>query len=128
MYTRFSLYGLSLLLTIGCQNTGIEPCLVVHHDLTHAPEAGQGLEELEEGLRPVHGVYTAEISMGSPGQTFRVIVDTGSSNLLVNGPNCPTCKTIDYRPSESSTSQAQNDTLNVAYGSGKLTAETYTDT
>lgn len=127
MPPRFVLVGLSFLLFLGCQEIAVEPCLVIHHDLAHDPEAGESLEELEEGLRPYHGVYTAEIEVGSPGQISTVIMDTGSANLFLNGPNCPTCKTIDYRPSESSTSQPQNETLNVAYGSGALTAQTYTD-
>merc|ERR1712176_1623656 len=48
--------------------------------------------------------YFIEIKLGSDGQTFKVVPDTGSSNLWVYSSNCPTrvCKTHETYDSSSS--------------------------
>jgi len=52
------------------------------------------------------GSYYSSISIGSPGQTFTVLIDTGSSNLAVPIKGCATCGDQNipkFDPSQSST-------------------------
>jgi hypothetical protein len=123
---RFAILIL-IALVMGC--TPVELCTVIHHDLTHVH--GNPLEtpdELEEGLRPRYGVYMAEIELGSPPQTLAAIVDTGSSNLVITGPDCTNCESVDYDPSQSSSASTSGDPFSITYGSGALNALRYTDT
>lgn len=81
---------------------------------------------------PVRGEYTTEIQIGTPPQTFEVVMDSGSSNLIVLGDptlcdNCSHEAGNQYSPSSSSTSQATNRDYTIQYGSGSLDATEYTD-
>lgn len=70
--------------------------------------------------------YYGEISVGTPGQTFEVIFDTGSSNLWVPNVNCNSnCGGIffhksEYDSSKSSTYVANGTTFDIEYGSGSV--------
>ncbi|CAI5452490.1 unnamed protein product [Caenorhabditis angaria] len=64
--------------------------------------------------------YLGNITIGTPGQPFLVVLDTGSANLWVPGPNCDgSCAgKRTYNAAASSTSQSNGQTWTIQYGSG----------
>jgi len=62
-------------------------------------------------------LYYTNITLGTPPQTFNVVLDTGSSNLWVAaaGANCSVCPTL-YDPSKSSTYVSVAGEFNITYG------------
>ncbi|NXF41382.1 PEPA protein, partial [Nyctibius bracteatus] len=68
--------------------------------------------------------YFGTITIGTPGQQFTVLFDTGSSNLWVPSVYCssPACENHDrFNPSESSTFEATQQSVSIAYGTGSMT-------
>ncbi|NXJ85992.1 PEPA protein, partial [Trogon melanurus] len=68
--------------------------------------------------------YYGAITIGTPGQQFTVLFDTGSSNLWVPSIYCSSqsCSNHDrFNPSESSTFVSTNDSVSIAYGTGSMT-------
>lgn len=67
--------------------------------------------------------YYTEIQLGTPGQTFKVILDTGSSNLWVPSTDCSSLACYlhqKYDHSASSTYKANGSDFAIQYGSGSL--------
>lgn len=66
--------------------------------------------------------YYGEIQLGTPGQSFEVIFDTGSSDLWVASSNCDdSCgRHAEYDSSASSTYVANGTAFNIEYGSGPV--------
>jgi len=65
--------------------------------------------------------YYGEVSIGTPGQSFEVIFDTGSSNLWVPANNCTDCGSKPkFNPSASSTYHSNGEAFNIRYGSGPV--------
>lgn len=67
--------------------------------------------------------YFTEIQLGTPGQTFKVILDTGSSNLWVPGTECGSlaCYLHEKYDHDSSSTYKKNGTsFAIKYGSGSL--------
>ncbi|KAL7828333.1 hypothetical protein SRHO_G00319670 [Serrasalmus rhombeus] len=75
--------------------------------------------------------YYGEISIGTPGQTFTVIFDSGSSNLWVPSVSCTdyACQSHQkFDPSASSTFQNASEALFIQYGTGSMTGYLAYDT
>ncbi|XP_060786817.1 pepsin A-like [Neoarius graeffei] len=68
--------------------------------------------------------YYGVITIGTPPQPFKVIMDTGSSNLWVPSVYCSSqaCQNHDqFNPHQSSTFQTSNQCISIAYGTGSMT-------
>lgn len=71
--------------------------------------------------------YYGNVDIGTPGQTFKVIFDTGSSNLWVPSSKCPDCNHAKYDHTRSATYRANGTRFEIHYGSGSLSGFVSTD-
>mmetsp|Transcript_38061 Transcript_38061/g.74847 ORF Transcript_38061/g.74847 Transcript_38061/m.74847 type:complete len:430 (+) Transcript_38061:29-1318(+) len=74
--------------------------------------------------------FVGEIRVGSPGQTFAVIFDTGSSNLWINGIHCTDQACLKHRrfdPSQSRTFTLLDMDMDVMFGTGQISGSLATD-
>ena len=74
--------------------------------------------------------YTGTISLGTPPQSFRMVFDTGSSNLWVPSAGCGSATCISkhqYARSESSTFKDENSSFSIKYGTGSVVCDVFSD-
>ncbi|KAJ3904047.1 aspartic peptidase domain-containing protein [Lentinula edodes] len=74
--------------------------------------------------------YFATLSIGTPGQSMSVVLDTGSSDLWVTGSGCQSCdeqtptfdssKSSSFKSSSSSSSSSKGGQTTIQYGSGAV--------
>ncbi|KIY49248.1 Asp-domain-containing protein [Fistulina hepatica ATCC 64428] len=101
---------------------------------------GQDLFWTQEMLKGGHDVpltnfmnaqYYTEVSLGSPAQSFKVILDTGSSNLWVPSSSCTSIACFlhaKYDSSASSTYKENGTDFSIQYGSGSMEGFVSSDT
>ena len=65
-------------------------------------------------------IYMVNVAIGTPPQTFELVLDTGSADLWVPGASCPTimCPLAKFNESSSSTFKDMNEVFNITYGIG----------
>jgi saccharopepsin len=93
---------------------------------------GEQLYWTQDEIKGGHGVpltnfmnaqYYTEIALGNPPQTFKVILDTGSSNLWVPSVKCTSIACFlhtKYDSKASSTYRANGSEFSIQYGSGSM--------
>jgi len=65
--------------------------------------------------------YYGPVQVGTPGQTFQVIFDTGSSNLWIPAANCSSCGLhTKFNAGASTSYQADGRPFYIQYGSGPV--------
>lgn len=75
--------------------------------------------------------FVGKIKVGSPGQEFQVIFDTGSSNLWINSVDCNDKACIDHTqfdPAKSGTFDLLDTDMNVMFGTGQISGTLVMDT
>ena len=84
---------------------------------------------MNPGFQPTNDyddvIYVANITLGTPPQVFRVVLDTGSSNLWVPCAGCPANDTAcrlhaQFDCAESETCEQTQTPCNITYGTGAM--------
>ncbi|GAA5997214.1 pepsin-like aspartic protease [Rhodotorula paludigena] len=74
--------------------------------------------------------WYGEIDVGTPPTAFSVVLDTGSSDLILAETGCNGClsSTVEYDPNTSSTSSISQSSFSITYGSGAASGSLVSDT
>jgi len=75
--------------------------------------------------------YVGEVDIGTPAQTFSVIMDTGSANLWVPSSKCTTTRSCankkEYNSAKSTTYKANGEKFSIQYGTGSCSGTMVND-
>jgi cathepsin D len=75
--------------------------------------------------------YVGEVNIGTPAQTFSVVMDTGSANLWIPSSKCTTSRSCagksEYNSAKSSTYKATTQDFSIQYGTGSCSGTMATD-
>ncbi|KAH9976061.1 aspartic peptidase domain-containing protein [Russula vinacea] len=73
-------------------------------------------------------LWSGTIQVGTPGKEYSVVIDTGTADLMLFGPSCPTCQGHNtYDPSKSSSANDLKTPFNLTYGFGNIVGDVFTD-
>jgi len=72
-------------------------------------------------------IWYGEVEFGTPSQTIMELFDTGSSNLWVPCVGCSNCETTLFDPQSSTTSEDEDMTFRITYGTGSVSGSVYKD-
>jgi len=72
-------------------------------------------------------IWYGDVEFGTPPQKIVELFDTGSSNLWVPCVGCSNCETTLFDPTESSTSENDDQTFSITYGTGSVKGDVYKD-
>ncbi|KAH9988378.1 aspartic peptidase domain-containing protein [Russula vinacea] len=73
-------------------------------------------------------LWSGTIQVGTPGKEYSVLIDTGTADLMLFGPSCPTCQGHNtYDPSKSSSANDLKTPFNLTYGFGNIVGDVFTD-
>jgi cathepsin D len=74
--------------------------------------------------------FYATISVGTPAVDYYMVLDTGSSDMILAEESCSGCSssTPGYSPSSSSTSVTSSEAFSITYGSGSASGTLVEDT
>lgn len=102
-------------------------------NILHGRNKMHGDEERSYPLRSTSYAYVLEMELGTPPQNLEFLLDTGSANMAIAGPDCVDehghkCKIENfYYPSKSATSKRIGHPVETEYGKGSWSGEVYSD-
>lgn len=86
------------------------------YNTPHVKRQQSGFAQLQDNGKDAS--YAGQVSVGTPAQTFPVILDTGSADFWIESSKCPSCPGNRFDETKSSTYKASTSKFSITYGSG----------